>query len=240
MSHDRLTDDIPFLLGLAGATGGPVLELGCGTGRLLVPLARAGFEVTGIDRSALMLARAESRLATETDDVRARVRLLGADFTNLALEPATFCLIAFSYNTYMHLDETTAADVLRRLRKLIVPGGRLVIDVENPIALAAAADGPEWTLEGEWSAGDTGTIRQLAAYASVPGEQAVEVRWVYEVVESGRQIGAQMRYHYLYPHQHDLILSRTGFRMIALYGGYEGESYDEESERLILVAQVKD
>ena len=63
LTHDRLTADVPFLLAQAAEAGGPVLEIGCGSGRLLVPLARAGQTITGVDRSAEMLARAEPRLA---------------------------------------------------------------------------------------------------------------------------------------------------------------------------------
>jgi SAM-dependent methyltransferase len=225
---------------MAEATGGPVLELGCGSGRLLVPLARAGFQVTGIDNSAQMLARAESRLSAETDDVRARVRLLAADFTTSALKAGPFRLIVFGYNTFMHLDETTAANVLRQLPEVLRSDGRLLIDVENPFVLTAAVDGPEWTVEGELSAGEGETIRELTAHKSVPGEQAMDVRRVYEVVESGHQIGSQMRYHYLYPHQYELILSGAGFWMDALYGGYERERFEEDSERLILLARLKD
>ena len=65
LSHQSLVEDIPFLLRVAAETGGPALELGCGSGRLLVPLARAGYAVTGVDNSPEMLARAELRLAGE-------------------------------------------------------------------------------------------------------------------------------------------------------------------------------
>lgn len=244
LSHDRLVEDIPLLLRLAGETGGPVLEIGAGSGRLLVPLARAGFGVTGIDLSDEMLARAEARLAGESADTRANVRLVAADVRSLVLPgDAGFGLAIFGYNTFMHLDEATAGTALKRLRPLLRPDGRLLIDVANPMLLSMAADDPEFVLE-EVLRDDArgGKIRQYTAYEAVPGEQAVDVSWLYEddrgVGENDepKRVEVHLRYHYLYPHQYDLLLSLTGYRLTSIAGGYKGEPFDEESDRLILLA----
>jgi ubiquinone/menaquinone biosynthesis C-methylase UbiE len=77
------TDDLAFYAGLAGTQGGPVLELGCGSGRVLVPLARAGHHVVGVDTSPHMLALAREKLATEAPEVAARARLVQADLRYL-------------------------------------------------------------------------------------------------------------------------------------------------------------
>lgn len=244
LSHDRFTEDIPFLLRLAGETDGPVLEIGAGSGRLLVPLARAGHAITGVDSSAEMLARAEARLAGEPAGTRVRVRLVAADVRSLTLSgEAGFGLAVFGYNTFMHLDEMAAGAALKRLRPLLRSSGRLLIDVANPMLLSMAADDPDFVLE-DVLRDDThgGTIRQYTAYEAVPGEQAVDVTWLYEDdQESGEpeRIEARLRYHYLYPHQYDLLLSLTGFRLVSISGGYNGESFDEESDRLILLAEAE-
>lgn len=241
LSHDRLTDDISFVLKLAAETGGPVLEAGCGSGRLLVPLARSGFVVTGVDNSPEMLARAEARLASEPADVRARVRLVAADVKSLSLSTGElFDLIIFGYNTFMHLDEAGAGVALGRLRPLLRPGGRLLIDVTNPMALSMVVDDPDLVLEDTLRDGRSGeTIHQYTAYEAAPGEQAVDVTWVYETVgDDAVRTQAGMRYFYLYPHQYDLLLTLVGFRLVALYGDYEATPFDEESERLLVVATV--
>ncbi len=250
LSHDRLTEDIPFLLQRAAETGGPVLEIGCGSGRLLAPLARAGFDVTGVDVSAEMLARAETRLAAEPAGVRRRVQLLAGDARTLQLPGnETFGLVVFGYNTFMHLDEAAAGAALKRLRPLLRPGGRLLIDVASPIMLSLAGDDPDFVLEDTLIDAPHGqTIRQYTAYESIPGEQVVEVTWLYEVDgraasgdeaddEEPAQTKARLRYYYLYPHQYDLLLTLTGFRLLALYGDYNGGAFDEESERLIMMAE---
>lgn len=244
LSHDRLTEDIPFLLTQAAETGGPILEIGCGSGRLLAPLARAGFEVTGIDQSFEMLARAEARLAVQPADVRARVRLLREDVRTLAVpDLGQFGLICFGYNTFMHLDEAGAGMALKRLRPLLRPGGRLLIDVANPMLLSMVADDPDFVLEDTLlDEGRGELIRQYTAYESIPGEQVVEVTWVYEATDDESAVDEQaaarfsLRYYYLYPHQFDLLLAVTGFRLAAIYGEYDGSPFNEESERLIVVA----
>ncbi len=239
LSHQSLVEDIPFLLRQAAETGGPVLEMGCGSGRLLVPLARAGVAVVGVDNSPEMLARAAMRLAGEPAEVRARARLVEGDVRSLALPGAEpFALATFGYNTFLHLDETAAAAALRRLRPLLRPGARLIIDVDHPLALSAAGDDPDFVLEDELRDPALGeTIRQFTAYESVPGEQAVDVTWVYESSSHGDDAPTRvtLRYHYFYPHQYDLLFGLTGFRLLGLLGDYDDSRFDEDSERLIVV-----
>lgn len=78
--------DIPLLLDYAAAQGGPVLELACGTGRVVLPLARAGHLVTGIDSSPQMLAQARAKLAPEPEEVRQRVTLVHGDMRDFHRE----------------------------------------------------------------------------------------------------------------------------------------------------------
>ena len=243
LSHQALVDDIPFLLEQAAEIGGPALELGCGSGRLLVPLARAGTTVTGIDNSPEMLARAAMRLAGEAAEVRDRVHLVEGDVRAPTLPPGEpFGLAYFGYNTFMHLDETAAAAALRQLRPLLRPGARLLIDVDHPLVLSAAGNEPDFELEEELRDEAMGeTIRQYAAYESVPGEQAVDVTWIYETGRADAEARTQvtMRYHYLYPHQYDLLFGLTGFRLLGFLGDYDGSRFDEDSERLIVVGEAE-
>ncbi|MFO7664862.1 MAG: class I SAM-dependent methyltransferase [Chloroflexota bacterium] len=245
LSHDHLTADIPFLLAQAEKTDDPFLELGCGSGRLLVPLARAGYRVTGVDNSTEMLARAEMRLASEAPTVRDRVELVMADMTTLTSldEAGPFGLAFFGYNTFMHLDETAAARAIQRIRPLLRDGGLVLLDLDNPLTLASAADEPDFVLEEVLEDKTTGEIiSQYTAYETVPGEQAVTVTWIYEIVASGQDLSRRFKlrqnYHYLYPHQIELLLNLVGFRLQGLYGDYDGSPYDEESDRMLVVAST--
>ena len=101
---------------------------------------------------------------------------------------------------------------------------------------------PDFVLEDELrdpALGDT--IRQFTAYESVPGEQAVDVTWVYESSSHGDDAPTRvtLRYHYFYPHQYDLLFGLTGFRLLGLLGDYDDSRFDEDSERLIVVGEAE-
>jgi len=97
--------DIPFYVERAKASGGPVLELGCGTGRVLVEIARAGIEIVGVDLSEEMLARAEERLAAEPAEVRERVRLIHSDLRTVTVDGGIgrFPLVTSPFRVVQHL-----------------------------------------------------------------------------------------------------------------------------------------
>ena len=82
--HAEFLDDLPFYLGLAQRVGGPILEAAGGSGRLAVPLARAGYQVVGLDSSPAMLALAEARMRADPA-VRERLRLVRADLRSARL-----------------------------------------------------------------------------------------------------------------------------------------------------------
>lgn len=241
-AHAALTDDIDFMLALAAETGDPILELGCGSGRLLLPLARAGHRVTGVDNSPAMLELARARLAAEPAAVATRVRLLTADMADPYLpdESATTALALVGVNTFMHLSERPALAALRGVARLLRPGGVVCLDVDNPFTLAAVAEAADLALEAAWSDPTTGrTVQQWAAFAPVNGEQAVDVTWAFEEhgPDAAPPTSVTMRYHYAYPHQLELLLAQSGLRLTALYGDYDRGPFSEDSERLVLLAQ---
>src|SRR5690606_29466409 len=138
-THADLPIDIPFMVQYPRQAYGRVLELGRGSGRLLFPLAQAGAEITGIDLSAAMLAQAQARLAALPTAVGQRIRLHPMDMTQLALD-GRFGLIIIPYNTLMHLDSAQLAATLKKAAAHLLPGGKLLIDLDNPFIIA---NGPE-------------------------------------------------------------------------------------------------
>jgi SAM-dependent methyltransferase len=98
----RNRPDVAFFVDEAVKSGGPVLEVGCGTGRVLIPTARAGIEITGVDSSDMMLRKCGELLAAETDDVRSRVKLAKADMRGFDLGEL-FRLITLPFRPFQHL-----------------------------------------------------------------------------------------------------------------------------------------
>lgn len=239
--HAGLTEDIGFLLTLAGRVGGPVLELGCGTGRVLLPLARAGFAVTGVDNSPAMLALAEEKLRLAPAGVRERVQLLSGDMTNLALPQTAFQLAIVAYNTLLHLDPAGKLAALRAIRRHLAPAGQVVLDLANPLALAQTPNDRMLTLEQVLTDRETGdTVTVLASNWVDTEAQVVQITWLYDATPPAggvlRRTVAQAAYHYLYPHQLELILHDAHFSLVAMYGNYDQTPYTEESDRLLVVA----
>lgn len=235
--HDGLTEDVAYCLALAGPASRRILELGCGSGRLLLPLAHAGHFVTGVDRSNAMLARALARLAAEPEAVGGRVRLVDADITRLPTAglAGPFDLAIIAYNTLLHLEPGEVAAMLRGVRPLLAGGGRLFIDIENPFTLAAAADDPEPRLERDLTDPVSGATMSLyTAYRAIPGEQTIEAVWHLDPEDAGEAV--TVRYHYLYPHELQLWLDQAGYRLAALAGDYAGSPFDEDSPRLLALA----
>ena len=124
--------DVDFYVDLAKETTGSVLELGCGTGRVLLPTARAGFDVTGIDLSEDMLEVLQTKLVDEPEDVQQRVRIVRADIRDFALG-ARFELVTVPFRPFQHLisiDDQLAC--LSCAHRHLEPGGRLALDVFDP------------------------------------------------------------------------------------------------------------
>ncbi|HET8569583.1 MAG TPA: class I SAM-dependent methyltransferase, partial [Candidatus Limnocylindria bacterium] len=103
--------DVDWFRALARGTGGPILELGCGTGRIAVPLARDGHDVVGLDRSAAMLERAARRSRTAGVDVR----WVEGDMTNFTFDDP-FALVVIGFNTFLMLTPEERWACLARVR----------------------------------------------------------------------------------------------------------------------------
>ena len=242
--HSGLTDDLEYVLRLAEASGGPILELGCGTGRLMLQLARAGHVVTGVDNSPAMLVKARTRLAQEAPAVQQRITLVEADVKKLSLphENRSFSLILLPYNTLFHFRTDEIRLLLRNVSRYLDYEGGLFIDVTNPFVIDGAAYDPEPTMENVYFDQETGeTIRQMSHSWLDSSEQCLHTAWIFEV-EPGTdreltQMTIDFDYWYQYPHQLDLLLQQSGFRLEKMMGEYDESPFDEDSARLLIVAR---
>ena len=130
--HSSYDADLKIYLELAKEHGDPLLELGCGTGRLLIPLAAAGHAVTGVDLSGDMLARCQEKLDIDGEVTAKRVSLVQGDIRRFELG-RKFNLIMAACNTILHC--TTIPDLLAvfaRAREHLAPGGVFAVDFSIP------------------------------------------------------------------------------------------------------------
>ena len=238
--------DVIFFVEEARRTGGPVLEIGCGTGRVLIPTAREGIEITGLDLSKGMLAICRQRLQAEPEDVRQRVHLVEADMRSFDLG-RTFHLVTFPFRPFQHL--LTVEDqlaCLETVRRHLVPGGRLVLDLFNPSLYFLAEDdvGQEKGEEPEFSMPDG---RRVVRWHKIVNRdlsaQVQHVELIYYVTHpDGRKerLVDDFPMRYLFRFEAEHLLARCGFEVEAVYGGSDrqpfGTTYPGE---LILLAVRK-
>lgn len=136
--------DVAFYVAEAVAAGSPILELECGTGRILIPVAEAGVEIVGLDVSADMLALARAKLAASPAAVQGRVRLVHGDMRTFELAQP-FTLVTIPYRAFLHnLSADDQLRTLERARRHLADNGRLILNVFDPSVRRLAA--------GRWSA----------------------------------------------------------------------------------------
>jgi SAM-dependent methyltransferase len=232
-------DDLPALQAYAQRTGGPLLELGCGAGRVLIPLAQAGYDVTGVDLSPEMLriARAKAAAAGVTD----RVTLVEGDYASAAL-PGPYAFAFIVMNTFLHLTTQRAQlQALRHWREQLIPGGLLLIDIFHPdVAQLAALDGRlEW--DRSWPDRQTGgTVMKWITRTVDLAEQTLHVTLIYdEVAADGGLRRTLVPYdaRYLWRFEAELLLDKAGFVLEGIYGDWNLGSFESDSGRMILVAR---
>ncbi|MEK6574197.1 MAG: class I SAM-dependent methyltransferase, partial [Chloroflexota bacterium] len=218
--------------GLAKESGGPVLELGCGSGRVTQQIARAGITIVGLDNSEPMLALARAKLNRKSE-LAARATLVCGDMTNFNLDQQ-FSLIIVPFNTFMHL--LTMADQLAMLncsRKHLITGGSLVLDLTNPAP--AYADPPTETLTHERTFRDDVndlTIQQFSTIRLDRTAQIAHIIWHYDSIavdDTMKRTLVPLTLRYTFPAEMGLLLERSGFRLVHLYGDYDESSLDDES-----------
>jgi SAM-dependent methyltransferase len=235
-------DDIPFYAGLAmeaAAAGLPVLELGCGTGRVAIPIAQAGVPVVGFDSSPAMLAIARRKSAG-----LAHVRWVEGDMRDFGLEER-FGLVISPFRSFQLL--LTVADqlaCLARIRQHLVKGGRLAFNIFNPdivmmgrrIADLANAG---FDISTYVSAGRR--VRQRASPVYRRAEQLIEEeRAADELSDEGAIISRQsktLRLRYIFRYEMEHLLVRSGFEVEALYGWFDGRPFADDSTEMVWVAR---
>lgn len=235
------SDDWPLYAAFAEHCAGKVLELGCGTGRLLVPLADAGYTVTGVDCSAAMLTRAQA--AVDAAGVSAQVTLVQDDMRSLnRVQKEHFALAFSAINSFLHL--TTQEDQLAALgaiQRALVPGGVLLLDLFPPHPdILNDYDGRLIHAGVYTDPADGSRIDKFSTTVLDPAEQRMETVFFYDRLHiNGRfeRVAAPFTFRYVGRYELQLLLERAGYVDIAFQGSYDMAPFSAESERMIAIAR---
>ena len=240
--NDRF--DVAFFVEAAKESRGPVLEIGCGTGRVLIPIAREGIDIVGLDPSPSMLAICRQRLEQESAEVRSHVELVEGDMRAFDLG-RTFRLVTLPFRPFQHLltldDELTA---LATIRRCMTDDGRLILDLFNPdlAALALRWEGEEREEGAAFTTPDgRRVVRRFRIGSHDRFQQIMRLEIIHDVTHpDGReeQCVQPMALRYLFRFEAEHLLARAGFTVERLYAGYDkseyGSSYPGE---LVFVAR---
>jgi SAM-dependent methyltransferase len=235
VTHDA---DLPVYEALALRYGDPVLEIGAGTGRIAVPLARAGHTVVALEPSPEMLALGQARAGREG----VAIRWVPEHIERCTLDPG-FGLVFSAIDGFLHLASDQAQhDALTMIHRLLRPGGCLVLDLPT---LAAWSD---WQpgirpLDLYWSEVDAAGVR-TNHFGTFRADPAMQTRHVVHIFEELHPDGAARRWvtdydlRFIGRFEVELLLVQAGFRILSIHGDYDLNPLDAESERMLVLAEA--
>ena len=232
--YRRRRDDVRFYRMLADERGGPVLDLGCGTGRLMLPLLGDGHVVVGVDHAPAMLARAAARLARLSSARRRSALLVRGDLRELPLaENARFAFAIVAFHGIQHLvTDGELLELLGRVRAALIPGGWLAFDVfaPDPAFLARVQiAGPErrWHRTLFRHPGSGRREAYTATYALDARQRTLLTTFHYQPIDAlGRRRGPERHvrlcHRQLTPTEIADFLTRTGLELLQSWGDFRG------------------
>ena len=245
--YSYVTDDIPFYVEEALRSGGPVLELGCGTGRVAIPIAEAGVDIVGLDSSPAMLEVARRKIEG-SGSAAAHLTLVEADMRDLASSEGLdekFGLVISPFRGFLALLSVGAQiQTLSGIRDRLGEDGKLIFNVfvPDPQMLVQEGDVPYHLRDVT----DSETGRRLVLWQQTTYEhhsQVMSVRIIVEELDGAGVVGRrlyrdfQLRYSHRWEIEH--LLARCGFEIVDLFGDFDRTPFDESSAEMVWVARPR-
>jgi SAM-dependent methyltransferase len=217
LDHSGLDADLMMIEQIASLCGSPILELACGTGRALLPLARQGHQVTGVDISPKMLAIARGK----------------------------FNLAFVALNSFMHLlTPEDQLESLQRIHQHLNPGGRLLLDLFNPDLGRLLDFRGQVSLDKVMIDPETGhRLMKFRTEKVEPSQQTIYVMYMIDDVDDQgvvRRTLVPFSLRYLFRAELEHLLQRAGFAVEAIYGSYDLDDFNSDSDKMIAIARRPD
>jgi SAM-dependent methyltransferase len=237
-SYARLrtpSGDVEFYRALAREARGSVLELGCGTGRVLLPIAEDGVDCTGLDPSPAMLAVLRAKQPPPN------LRLVEGRMQDFDLGGARFGLVFAAFRVFQHLlDVPDQLACLASVRRHLAPGGRFAFDVFNPKLAVIGTDSDAEAEDVRFVADGVEVVRSVTRRQD-RARQTMLLTLRYEHRRDGRVVGEEreafpLRWFLRYELEH--LLARADFAIEALYGGFDRRPFALDPPEIVIVARV--
>jgi SAM-dependent methyltransferase len=235
--------DRGFYLEFCRSSGGTILELGCGTGRILIPAARDGCNVVGVDVSEHMLAKCREKLRAEPKEAQERVRLLHGNMTTFDLGSLFACAI-IPFRAFQHLTAVVEQlQCLHRIHEHLEPEGKLVFDVFHPDfrRMLVLSDGEEVEETAEMELSDGRKLRRTYRIAGLHrAEQCMDIEMIYYLTDTAgttERLVHSFPFRYFSRFEAEHLLVRCGFRLCEVYGDFDRSPVTDESPEMVFVAE---
>lgn len=235
--------DQNFYLSYAQSAKGTILELGCGTGRILIPLAAAGCEIVGLDISPYMLSECKQKLELQPEEIRNRVRLVQGNMVDFALNEV-FDLVTTPFRSFQHLlSIEEQLDSLRCINNHLEMGGTFILDlfqvkyekIHDPKYLEEMEDFAEIELS------DGRKLRRNSRVSAFHrAEQYNEVELIFYIVHpDGREerLVQAFPFRYFFRYEVEHLLTLCGFEVIDLFGNFNRSPLSNDSPEMIFIAK---
>jgi SAM-dependent methyltransferase len=223
-----------------GKVGHQVLELACGTGRLTIPIAQSGVDITGLDLSPSMLAHAR----TKAEQAGVEISFVEGDCRAFEL-PRKFALIFMAFNSMQHLhDHASLTNLFSSVRKHLAPGGQFIFDVFNPKISMLARSPEERQPEREYDDPDgKGTIVLENTMHYDDASQVSRIKWYFSrrgpngLEPDFRVEDLHMRC--FFPQELDLLVRSQGFEIVDKFGNFERKPFASGEPKQVVVCRLR-
>jgi SAM-dependent methyltransferase len=204
-------DDVAYYVRLARLAGGPVLEYGAGTGRIALALARAGVDVTAVERSRPMIAAFRRHLSREPAEVRLRVRIVPGDMRHSRLR-RRFPLVIAVFNTVLHLtDRQDVESFFASVKRHLAPGGRFVFDFSIPHADYLGADPARRYGAPRFRHPARGVVRYAERFEYDSIRQILHMDLEFSPLDGSPPWAVPLTHRQFFPEEMDALLHYNGF-----------------------------
>lgn len=238
----RNIEDVPFYIQEAKKTEGPVLELACGTGRILIPIAESGIEIVGLEASSDMLNLAKEKVSKLTDETQNLIELIQGDMCNFSLG-RTFNTILIPFRSFQHvLTPEDQRKSLLCIKEHLTDNGRLIIHIGdvNHFAIASSAGGTPIRKMHEFLHPET--ENRVIFWWSRECDVANQIstsHYIFEEIDAEGQtlsrdhVFEETRHTFRYEMQY--LFELCGFQVLELWGDFNRGPYRQGKEQIWLV-----
>lgn len=240
---NQFVADIPFYVDLAKQSGGPVLEIACGTGRILLRIAREGIEIHGVDNSESMLGVLRSQLAQEPHEVREHVTVREGDMRNFRLE-RKFPLVLIPFRPLQHMYTVQdQMDALATAAFHLDEGGKIAFDVFFPNFEAFAGEIGKEVLDLEWTEDEAKrkVVRRCFRKKSYDKiQQTFTGEFVFRTYEGDKVVLEEtdpLKMCFFTYQQLRALFLLTGLEVVEEYGSFSRAPLDNEAQQMIFVVR---